>query len=51
MLDIRCWPEGRVAWQLTDARALAEWREVLRERLRPYVEQVEIRDRSAWPHK
>ena len=46
MLDIRCWPEGRTAWQLTDSRALAEWREVLRERLRPYVEQVEIQDRS-----
>ena len=51
MLDIRCWPEGRVAWQLTDARALDGYRDVLRERLRPYVQQVEIEDPSAWSHK
>ncbi len=49
MLDIRCFEEGRVAWQLIDARALADHRAVLRERLRPYVEQVQIRTQGGHP--
>jgi hypothetical protein len=51
MLDIRCYPEGRVVWRLVDARALADYRGVLRERLRPYVEQVEIRGRRPGPDR
>jgi hypothetical protein len=46
MLDVRCFREGRVAWQLIDTRALEGYREALRERLRPYVEQVQIRTRG-----
>ena len=49
MLDIRCFEEGRVVWQLIDARALADHRAVLRERLRPYVEQVQIRTQGGHP--
>ena len=49
MLDIRCFEEGRVAWKLIDARALADHRAVLRERLRPYVEQVQIRTQGGHP--
>lgn len=43
MLEIRCFAEGRVSWQLIDQRAEDEYLTSLRAQLRPYVEQVLLR--------
>lgn len=43
MLEIRCFAEGRVSWQLIDQRAEDEYLTSLRAQLRPYIEQVLLR--------
>lgn len=43
MLEIRCFSEGRISWQLLDQRAEDEYLTSLRAQLRPYIEQVLLR--------